>query len=604
MSERGDDDVPDAAVPVDVAALREILMKIQSMIPLVQDLDLLLRLADEDFEIVVDGDDRLEISQVKLHLLTYLLNNFARFQNTEDILDKLYGAFESLTNNITDAREAAEAAAEEAMEQNLRVNDAALGNGTRRRDTNTPGNRGGAGNMGGVAGGGFGANGLGRGTGLGRGLNLGGIPVNDPYGLGRGGLGRGGLGRGTIGGIPPIKRPSLSPHFGFSTPRSPGRLHVAAGGGDGGDPPGTARVHRLRDFKISGQIGDPGQADKLTFSNLLHQIVTGRNQRYSDEEIIAAVVKACTPGLSLRTYLEGRPYMDLNTLVTILRTHYKEKDATAVFNEMSNACQGPKDTEHSFCMRMMGLRDKVLLLTREEGNLYDDRLVQNQFQHALYTGLRDENARHVLSGILKRPNVSDEELLIAINEFMMNVAESKSKSNGGGKTSVSKVVHYKDDEGNDSNAFSSRTANKVLNKEKENTLLTQVSKTQDQIDKLTAKVSELSTIVQDNVIKAGGDESPQDFPGLGRGDRRPFFGPWGASDGFLFPPWAPWGPPPNPGPGNPPGTGRGRGRGRGGGNGRRSGLGLCPTCRTANENHCPHCFKCGETGHKKEVCPN
>ena len=186
---------------------------------------------------------------------------------------------------------------------------------------------------------------------------------------------------------------------------------------------------------------------------------------------------------------------------------------------------------------------------------------------------------------------------------MMNVAESKSKSNGGVKTSVNKV-HYKDDEGNENNTFSSRAANKVLNKEKENTLLTQVSKTQDQIDKLTAKVSELSTIVQDNVAKAGGDESAQDFPGLGRGDRRPFFGPWGSTDGFLFPPWAPWGPPPNPGPGNPPGSGRGRGRGRGGGNGRRSGLGLCPTCRSANENHCPHCFKCGETGHKKEACPN
>ena len=101
MSDRGDDEEVPAVVPVDAVALQEMLMKIQSMIPLVQDLDLLLHLADEDFHIEMDAGDRLEISQVKVHLLTYLLGNFARLQNTEDILDKLYGVFESLTNNIT-----------------------------------------------------------------------------------------------------------------------------------------------------------------------------------------------------------------------------------------------------------------------------------------------------------------------------------------------------------------------------------------------------------------------------------------------------------------------------------------------------------------------
>ena len=49
MSDRGDDEEVPAVVPVDAVALQEMLMKIQSMIPLVQDLDLLLHLADEDF---------------------------------------------------------------------------------------------------------------------------------------------------------------------------------------------------------------------------------------------------------------------------------------------------------------------------------------------------------------------------------------------------------------------------------------------------------------------------------------------------------------------------------------------------------------------------
>ena len=57
---------------VDTAELQEILMKIQSMVTLVQDLDLLLHVALEDFQIEVEEADRNDISKVKVHLLTYL----------------------------------------------------------------------------------------------------------------------------------------------------------------------------------------------------------------------------------------------------------------------------------------------------------------------------------------------------------------------------------------------------------------------------------------------------------------------------------------------------------------------------------------------------
>ena len=583
-----DEEVP---APVDPVELQEILMKIQSMLMLVKDLDLLTRLARDDFQIQVEeGED---INQVKVKLLTYLLGNFAGLQATEGILDKLTGIFEILTNHLTDAAEAAE---EEQNENQRREN------ATRRRPTDYGEDL--AGDIPGAMGGVLGANGTGRGRGglggVGRGTGgPGGFP--DPYAVGTHGRGRGGLGRGYGFGGPPDVKP---PHV-HSTPRPD--LFAAAGAGGGGSPPRGGRIHHLRDFKISGQIGEPGQADKLTFSNLLHQILTARTKLYSDEEIIAAVVKACTPGLSLRTYLEGRPGMTMPTLMTILRTHFKEKDATAVFNEMSNASQGPKDTEHSFCMRMMGLRDKVMLLTREEDNLYDARLVQTQFQHALYTGFRSENARHALSLILKTPNVTDSDLLVAINEYMMNVAEHKSKTDSTTKQTVNQVKFQGVIDGKDS-GVGSRAASRVVNKEKENSLLTKVSETVDQISQLTALVNELSTKVQE--ISKPEPDQPE-FPGMGRGNRRPFMNPWG-NDGFLYPPWAPWNPPPvgpavtPPATSAPPNRGRGggSGRGTGRGGGRRSGLGRCPTCLAANENHCPHCFKCGETGHKKEECPN
>lgn len=43
-----------------------------------------------------------------------------------------------------------------------------------------------------------------------------------------------------------------------------------------------------KDFKISGQIGEPGQKDKLTFSSLARQIESGLSKDYPESEIIDA----------------------------------------------------------------------------------------------------------------------------------------------------------------------------------------------------------------------------------------------------------------------------------------------------------------------------
>ena len=47
-----------------------------------------------------------------------------------------------------------------------------------------------------------------------------------------------------------------------------------------------------QEFKISGQIGDPGQTEKLTFVSLTNQIGYGIKCGYSDNEIIAAVTRS------------------------------------------------------------------------------------------------------------------------------------------------------------------------------------------------------------------------------------------------------------------------------------------------------------------------
>ena len=79
-------------------------------------------------------------------------------------------------------------------------------------------------------------------------------------------------------------------------------------------PPSTAKedsVPKLlaisalrRQFKISSQIGEPEQKDKISFSSLARQIETGLFQGYDESEIVDGVISSITPGMVLRSYLE------------------------------------------------------------------------------------------------------------------------------------------------------------------------------------------------------------------------------------------------------------------------------------------------------------
>ena len=89
--------------------------------------------------------------------------------------------------------------------------------------------------------------------------------------------------------------------------------------------PGFAVPAWRRDFKISGQIGDVSQKDRLSFSSLIHQVENGLNRGYKEKEVIEAVIKAINPALRLRSYLEGKPDLTLAKVRRILRSHYQER---------------------------------------------------------------------------------------------------------------------------------------------------------------------------------------------------------------------------------------------------------------------------------------
>lgn len=85
-----------------------------------------------------------------------------------------------------------------------------------------------------------------------------------------------------------------------------------------------------KEFKISGQMGDLRQEDRLSFTSLAHQINARLNRGYKEKEVIEAVIRGVNPGLMIRSYLEGKPDLTLANLLKILRSHYQEKEDVPV----------------------------------------------------------------------------------------------------------------------------------------------------------------------------------------------------------------------------------------------------------------------------------
>ncbi len=112
-----------------------------------------------------------------------------------------------------------------------------------------------------------------------------------------------------------------------------------------------------REFKISGQIGEPGQTDKLTFVSLTHlKIDSGLKRSYKESEIVDAVIRAIYLHSSLRSYVETLNDLSLPKLRKILRVHYREKSASELYQHLATIFQQPKETAQQFLLRALDLR--------------------------------------------------------------------------------------------------------------------------------------------------------------------------------------------------------------------------------------------------------
>lgn len=183
-----------------------------------------------------------------------------------------------------------------------------------------------------------------------------------------------------------------------------------------------------REFKIWGQIGERGQKEKLSYPSLIRQMEVGLEKGHSETEIVEAVVRAVTPGLPLRDMLEIKRGLTLQSLYTILKGHYKVDSTTALYHQLINISQEPKESVQNFIFRAIELKEK-LLWKAEDG--YDDRysrdIIQRKFLRSIETGLTSDSLKFQIQPYLSNISTTDEELIEAVNEAAKLEGERQEK---------------------------------------------------------------------------------------------------------------------------------------------------------------------------------
>ena len=102
-----------------------------------------------------------------------------------------------------------------------------------------------------------------------------------------------------------------------------------------------------------------------------------------------------------------------------MRSHFKGKYSSSTFTEMNNAVQSSTESLHDFVVRLLSMREKALILAKEEGCKFDQGLLQQHFLHAISTGLRSNNIQYDLLPKLENNKISDEHLLQIVSEAVV-----------------------------------------------------------------------------------------------------------------------------------------------------------------------------------------
>ena len=305
-----------------------------------------------------------------------------------------------------------------------------------------------------------------------------------------------------------------------------------------------------REFKISGQIGERGQKEKLSYLSLVRQVELGLDKGHTDTEIVEAVIRAVSPGLPLRDMLEMKRGLTLTPLLTILKGHYKVDSSTDLYHQLINIAQEPRETALNFVFRAMELKEKLLWKGENEENedQYSQVTIQRQFLRSIETGLFSDSVKFHIRPYLTILGISDEELIEKVNEAAKVENERQEKRKRYSAVKNPKVQALQVDRESDSDP--THTQNDVKPKESNSAVAVKTVKGKD------TKPDSINT---QQIMEELRTEMKQMFLEVMETARRP------------------------------PGS---RLRERG-----------CQRCREENKGEsCAHCYRCGQEGHSSRGC--
>lgn len=194
---------------------------------------------------------------------------------------------------------------------------------------------------------------------------------------------------------------------------------------------GFSLDHLKREAKIQGKIGETSDKDTITFGGLILQISNFKDQNYTDREIQMAILKAMTPTLNLRRLIESMGNaITLSKLLMLLRTHYKEKRPSELYQELLNVKQESTEDAISFLWRAFELRariDSASSIETDPSQRYDPRLVESVMLSSIDSGLRDPLVRSQLSPILHTPYIGIEEISSKLQTILYTESIRQSK---------------------------------------------------------------------------------------------------------------------------------------------------------------------------------
>lgn len=144
----------------------------------------------------------------------------------------------------------------------------------------------------------------------------------------------------------------------------------------------------------------------------------GLKKGHSETKIIEAVVKAISPGLSLRDMLELKSGLTLSQLKTNLRGHFKEDSSTDLYHRLISIAQDVWESPQKFLFRAIELKERlhVAAWEVESDEQYSPELIQRKFLRLQSTGLLSDQIKFQLKSCLGDQNTSDEILIDKMNE--------------------------------------------------------------------------------------------------------------------------------------------------------------------------------------------